>query len=353
MTNPYIVHVMRAEKFIPAFVEFVDKHFDSSDHQFRVLSKGSSVALPVADNVRLASSGVVGQLTAYVGLIVALHKADRVMLHGLLNFKVIRLLWLMPWLRSKCYWGVWGHDLYCHEIAHTTARRRRQERVRQKVIKDIGHIVTSVEGDYRNAVQWYGATGQWHQTYWYPASLFVLLEESEPQSKSDATKILIGNSAAKTNNHIEVLTALLPYRDEKIELIVPLSYGSEKNAEEVIAFGQANFGGKFTPLTEFMALDEYNSMLSSIDIAVFHHRRQQAMSNIRVLLGMGKKVYLVEGVSSTESLDKLNIKTFRLADFSLERGFPEWEDNIKSIRQAYSPEALKANLAEAFLAIDD
>lgn len=52
------------------------------------------------------------------------------------------------------------------------------------------------------------------------------------------------------------------------------------------------FGSKFKPLTESMPFDDYHTFLGSIDIAIFNHKRQQAMGNTITLLGLGKTVYL-------------------------------------------------------------
>ena len=52
------------------------------------------------------------------------------------------------------------------------------------------------------------------------------------------------------------------------------------------------FGGKFTPLLDYMSPLEYSSFLSGISIGVFNHDRQQGLGNIRKLLRMGSKVYV-------------------------------------------------------------
>lgn len=78
---------------------------------------------------------------------------------------------------------------------------------------------------------------------------------------------------------------------------MPLSYGNKKHAQAAIQQGQQWFGDKFKPLTEFMPFDKYLSLLGTIDIAIFNHKRQQAMGNTITLLGLGKTVYIRNDVS--------------------------------------------------------
>jgi hypothetical protein len=42
--------------------------------------------------------------------------------------------------------------------------------------------------------------------------------------------ILLGNSADPSNNHVEALERLLPYRDQDIKIYAPLSYGDQRPA---------------------------------------------------------------------------------------------------------------------------
>ena len=88
----------------------------------------------------------------------------------------------------------------------------------------------------------------------------------------------------------------------------------------MIIKGKELFGKKFIPLTEFMPFEKYLEFLGSIDIAIFLHKRQQAMGNIITLIGLGKKVYLRDDISTWNSLNEINLKVFSFnnSDFSLE-----------------------------------
>ena len=94
------------------------------------------------------------------------------------------------------------------------------------------------------------------------------------------------------------------------------SYGNKIYAEQVIEYGKSIFGYNFIPLTEFMAYEEYQDFLKNINIAIFNHRRQQAMGNTISLLGMGKVVYLRKGTSQSEFFKKMNIDIYDIEYFS-------------------------------------
>src|SRR5690606_3405679 len=104
-------------------------------------------------------------------------------------------------------------------------------------------------------------------------------------SKTDSTvNILVGNSADPSNNHLEILDKLLPYKDADIQIYTPLSYGDQDHAKLVSEYGKKLFSEKFSPVTDFMKEENYLNFLCSIDIAIFNHKRQQGMGNITTLL---------------------------------------------------------------------
>lgn len=55
-------------------------------------------------------------------------------------------------------------------------------------------------------------------------------------------------------------------------------------------YGINLFGDNFILLTEFLSPEEYAKILANVDVAIFAHRRQQALGNILALIYIGKKV---------------------------------------------------------------
>lgn len=105
--------------------------------------------------------------------------------------------------------------------------------------------------------------------------------------------ILIGNSSAPENNHVEVFQLLsknLNLSGRKI--IVPLSYGNEFYRDKVVAIGRQMFGTQFVPLIEFMSKDAYIELIDSCGYVFMNHLRQQAMGNVFIMMMKGAKVFM-------------------------------------------------------------
>jgi len=273
--------------------------------------------------------------------------ADKIIIHGLWSERVVRLLSLQPWLLKKCYWVIWGGDLYRYKFAKRTIRWRINEISRRIVIRRIGHLVTQVEGDVDLARQWYGARGRHHDCFVYPSNLY---KDHNVLPKSDDTiRIQIGNSADPRNEYLEMLEMLKPYAGENIKIYAMLSYGSDEHAAEVAARGTSIFGEKFEPVTGFMPFDEYIEFLGNIDIAIFNHRRQQAMGNIVTLLGLGKKVFLRRDVTTWKYLAAMNIKVFAIGDDLLaEIDATTSARNVEAVQASFSVEKLTQQLSGIF-----
>ncbi len=117
---------------------------------------------------------------------------------------------------------------------------------------------------------------------------------SEGASSPAGEDILVGNSAAATNNHAEAFSTLarLDLGDRRI--VVPLAYGDSDYRSAVIALGRRMFGARFVPVTEFLPLADYNSLIGRCAIAIMNHRRQQALGNIGTLMERGARIVLDE-----------------------------------------------------------
>ncbi|URA10844.1 TDP-N-acetylfucosamine:lipid II N-acetylfucosaminyltransferase [Thermospira aquatica] len=298
-----IVHVIVLDKFLPSFIDFVSKHFDITKHRFIFIGKpeykyGLTINHPVE---------WIDKKTKVFRLLRYMYEAKKIILHGLWVERINQLLFIQPWLLKKCYWVMWGGDFYFPE---------QQSWIKKKVIKKMGHFITYVKGDYELTQKWYRAKGEYHECFMYPSNLY---KEYDVKSKKHTTlNILVGNSATDTNNHREIFNKLEKYKNENIQIFAPLSYGDENYAKEVIAYGKRLFGDKFVPLTDFMAFEKYIEFLSSIDIAIFAHNRQQAMGTIITLLGMGKKVYMRKDTTPWELFEKIGVKVFDVENIRLE-----------------------------------
>nr|MDA3878207.1 TDP-N-acetylfucosamine:lipid II N-acetylfucosaminyltransferase [Halothiobacillus sp.] len=120
-------------------------------------------------------------------------------------------------------------------------------------------------------------------------------------------------------------------------------------AKVIATRGKEMFGNKFTPLLEFMPFENYLELLGQIDIAVFAHKRQQAMGNTITLLGLGKKVYMHSDVTPWAMFNELGVKVFDICKFDL---MPLNDDvrekNQKRIKSHFSEITLAQQLQYIF-----
>ena len=303
-----VVHIGACDKFIPPFIQFVKDHFDLNVHEFLLLNGMAGKDLNTTPNVHLSGGSNRSVLKHYWQAIIKMHQVDKVILHGLFDIRLIIVLFLMPWLLKKCHWMIWGGDLYVFKLGQRNWKWELKEFFRRPVIKNIGFLVTYIDGDIDLARSWYGARGKYLQSLMYTSNLYKRHDIEEKQHSG--INILLGNSADPSNNHLEALKKLQCFKDKNFTIYIPLSYGNQGYSKQVIKEGRKLFGSRFVPLTTFLPLGEYLQILASIDIAIFNHKRQQAMGNIITLLGLGKKVYVRREVTQWPFFEKKGIKIF-------------------------------------------
>ena len=178
----------------------------------------------------------------------------------------------------------------------------------------------------------------------YPIELML----DDPSTRINGNNILIGNSASKTNNHLEAFQKLQPFSLSHQKLIVPLSYGDKKYAQEINRRGKENFGDDFDGLLDFMPLKTYNRYVQSCGIVIMNHYRQQAVGNVLVMLWMGAKVFLDERSTLFHYLRRVGIVVFSVSS-DLTASNPGCLKNLSNEEQNKNREILKAEIGEEVL----
>lgn len=346
LDKPRVLHICRAEKFIPPFIHLVQANFDPELHEFVIFGDHKRFNSDGRSGVYRIEDGLLKKTAGKGRLILQMHRADRILLHGLFTRSVTKMLFLMPWLLKKTYWFIWGNDLYGKK-SRSDSKWLLKDFSRRFVIRNIGHLVTHVPGDIELAREWYGARGEAHHCLMYTSNLFPELEVGE--RATDFIQVQVGNSADPSNNHLEVFHKLASLKTDNFRVLVPLSYGDQQHARQVIDEGKKLFGDRFVPLVDFLPPDKYQEFLATVDVAVFNHNRQQGLGNLISLLGMGKKVYLRRDISTASLLDSLSIEWFDVKRIDLSP-MPELAKagNVKRIGQAYSKPNLIAQLDDIF-----
>lgn len=347
-----ILHLMHTEKFIGPYIEFLKDNFEFEKHFFIVVGSGKKdkFNIPNYDNVLYLKNGYNKTLN-YFKLFNLYNQyakeAEKIIVHSFIRNRNLYYFYLNPKLLSKVYWLMWGADLYVYEKKRKKIKDKLLYQIRRKIYKKVAFIVSGTKGDYLLAKKWFDVKSNYIECFSYPTNLYVdyNLDDS---SKEGITHILVGNSGDPSNNHLEIFEKLLKFKKHNIKIYVPLSYGDKNYIKFVINKGIDFFGDKFIPIIDFMPFDNYLNLLNKIDIAFFGHKRQQAMGNIRVLLGLGKKVYMNNWLTSSQTLKEMGVKTFDLSNICLEKDFKEKDNNIRLIKKYYSKAELIKCLNKLF-----
>lgn len=338
-----ILHVAVLDKFIPPFVDLVKNEFGADEHRYWLAGSVERYPVEAAENITFCGSSFKDKVAGCSKLVKDLHSADKVILHGLFNIRVIVLLACMPWLHKKCYWVLWGGDLYVRRNGARTLPWQIKEVFRTFLIKRLHAVVTTVPGDYELVRKWYSTRAKYIPSLMYGSHV---ARDLELQSTTDNNliNIQVGNSADPENRHVEVFHKLGRISGQlKFNVYCPLSYGDEEYAEVVIAEGTSLFRASFIPLTKFMSFEEYNRYMATIDVAIFNHRRQQAMGNIIGLLSMGKTVYLRSTETPYQFFKELGITVFK--SDALDEGLQilnkkQKQENIEIVKREFTRDAL-------------
>lgn len=340
-----VLHVLTRDKFTESFIGFVEEHdIDFARQLFFCVGRDMGFLIARRDNVIFGTDFLCRPLANFA-LFRKMYRARKIVIHGLWDTSVTRWLAAQPWLLSKAYWVIWGGDLYRYLAPKRSLIWHINELARRVVIRRMGHLLTYVPGDVDLARQWYGATGRHHECLMYLSNVFK--HADVPQKVDTSLCVQIGNSADPGNRHIEMLDMLEPFKYEDIRIFAPLTYGDAEYAARVAAAGERRFGDKFVAMTEFLPFDAYLEFLAKIDIAMFNHRRQQAMGNIITLLGLGKTVCLRRDTTSWDVLTAAGIELGDLQDFRL---VPQSDDaaqrNVAAVQAKFSVNALETQWAD-------
>jgi hypothetical protein len=250
------------------------------------------------------------------------NRASKIILHGFFyNLFITRVLIISPWNIRKCYWVIWGGDLYdeVEQVEYTkTLRYRKFFFFKRNIAKRIKKVGTLTEGEAVVYSNFYKSTPHFFEIQYINPLNPSILDHAKKHS-SETIKILVGNSATVTNLHLEILNILTKFSSLDIQLFVPLSYGDMDYADQVIKTGSELFNSKFIPITSFLEPQDYADLIIDIDIAIFNNKEQQALGNIYAFLYLAKKVYLRSDSPVWSSLTSKGFKIYDTLNIELEK----------------------------------
>lgn len=343
-----VIHLCHEEKFLPAFVELIRSNFPNEQHHFVVMKQGNGFDIGEFSNITYVE-GREQKLSNRLFLIIKLLKIvknfDKVIFHSLFKVQYIQLLFLLRNTEIEKIWFIWGGDLYQNLNSN---RKNIRGMLFYHSVRSLNSCITQIVGDKNLVEKKFSCKLKHYNSFFYPSNLVSRTEMSEDDTKRPVT-ILLGNSACKNNNHLDVIKKIKNIDDGLLEVICPLSYGDSVYAQEVIYHGGNCFGERFKPLINFLAKQEYDSILERVDVAIFPHERQQAFGNIISLLEKGKKVYVSPRTTHYKTLKDLGFNLFSIEDIHLvEMPIDKKLENKELAIDLFSMENLMIQLSDIF-----
>ncbi|WP_162139404.1 TDP-N-acetylfucosamine:lipid II N-acetylfucosaminyltransferase [Methanocorpusculum bavaricum] len=284
-------------------MDFLSKNHDNSEHKHIIITTtndlhSNTVVYPNTFNkndiVEIAPLNhlSMGSIINFLHIWQLLRKSDLVICHSLSYYSILSFL-INPLLLSKTVWVIWGYDLYDYRTKNTLSYMGKVFfALKKSIVRHIPYVVARTP-DFKLLQKWYGSKAE-HLIVepLYSAGEFEIAPLHIRENTTSPLKITLGNSATETNRHMAALDLLSKYKNENLQIYIPLSYGNPEYAKTVVTKAKEIFGDKVVVLDQFMPPEEYNEHLSEMDIGIFNHNRQQALGNIAYLLASGAKIYL-------------------------------------------------------------
>lgn len=185
---------------------------------------------------------------------------------------------------------------------------QKQVDIRRKFLKRLNYFCHWNKLDFDQVESFYGGHAKFIHFYYGGVLDFVPNQLDVTQTVQ--CTIWLGNSDTATNNHLDALEVLTKFRDEKMQIICPLSYGFGDYGDMVDAEGKRIFDEKWKPIRKHVPLEHYITLQNQADVVVMYHNRSQASGNIMAFIKMGKKVYLKKQSTLFRLLRNFGIEVF-------------------------------------------
>lgn len=305
--NDYILHFFIFQKFTEDYIKFINHNFENCRHVFILYGDekyyvGNINQIVQLKNVKLIDHLKLKSLISYV------KNSKKVILHGLFDYKLF--VFINVFAFKKCGIVFWGGDIELLKEKNKSVKTC-VKYIISKIFLKYDIAINLIEEDFNILTNMLKYKFNQHFTTAYYSDLYEKQIIKLPYIHNLRTiNILIGNSATKSNNHFEIIDYLSRFRNEMINIYIPLSYGDIKYGREVEKYAKLKLGNKVTLIKDYMQPQEYNSFLNTIDIGIFNYHRQQGLGNINRLLILRKKVFINSISGMTKHYQDMNIKIY-------------------------------------------
>lgn len=363
-----IANFVLDEKFIDSLVEYHDYVGGNVTHDYYFVSNSQQINFRYikkqGNRVNVIKENDVLDITC---------KYDAVFLHSMFTIPIN----IIPHIdeRVKVFWFSWGYDIYSSpfdkpliniNLTHSLTREYCQGDICLRIFNCLREIKGYLKK--RNSKYYLDAV---HRIDYYSGVIdeeYGLLREYIPQFRAEKVdysycnissfpkrdyklnnhrNIVIGNSTAFENNHLDIFYTLVNTDWTNRKIYVPLSYSpNPRYVRKLKEEGHRLFGENFVALTDFLPYSDYKKILDSCGFAIYGSERQMAMGNIRMSLENGAKVFLYSSSIIFKHYKNCGIKVFSIdEDLKMNNAF----QNLSKKDAINNYEIIYANLNEAMM----
>ncbi|MGI2799437.1 TDP-N-acetylfucosamine:lipid II N-acetylfucosaminyltransferase [Photobacterium damselae] len=321
-------------KFVPIYSKMIDENLYNSKHDFYYIGDNSNL------DGSLLKSVVSNSFFSGFKLLFKFRKYDKIIFHSIPASKVAIIISMFLFLFRNTSLVVWGGEIHHKNDNIKSIRNLIMPFFEKAFIKGCQDFITYIKTDFEFIKNNINSRAKFIDLGgFYPSNLIkndVSKLRSE-QHNNSKLNVLIGSSALSRNNHFQLIDKISLFDSSFLNVIIPLSYGDKQYAEKVKSYAIEKIGfNSVTPIFDFIPFDDYLELLKKIDIAIFDHKDQQGMGNIRYLIGIGKKVYLNKNSSSYEYLNSLGFIVFDNNEINLD--VSTYRKNINLAQKLFSYE---------------
>lgn len=332
-------------KFVPDYARFLNEFVPQAKNEFVIVGDDYNVGQGFEYSVVEISVSQMFSL-AFVS-----KKYDKVIFHSIPSRFFLLYLFFkkLSFSKNNSYLVLWGGEI--HFLKKDSLRDKLNIKLNAFFMRMMKGFITYIEQDYDLAVKMSGnKKANWINIQSiYPSNV---VQCNKISNSGSGLKVLIGTSALKGNRHHDIIDIIANAGSAaEVEFIIPLSYGSKEYADKVVSYAEKKLNGKVTPLRDFMPIEQYTQILSTIHLALFMHDGQQGMGNIRNLLAFGANVYMKSDSISYQYCAGLGFKVYDMQAFSKFVYDKETEQNVQLAQKVFS-KALLIEQSRDFLAND-
>lgn len=172
---------------------------------------------------------------------------------------------------------------------------------------------------------------------------------------SNGTKVLVGNSASFSNNHMYVLKYLKKNAlAHESKIMMSLSYGGTDSYKEMVMREyNKEFAGNVECLLSYMPLHEYNNIFLQLNSLVLCAWRQESIGTIFMGFYLGLRIYMSKKSPLYTSLSKLGFYVFTIEssdinDINVPLELTKREHNRNLLFNTFNEKRISQNLLNHF-----